>query len=88
MKIEAALAIALFGIVSAGSAASAQSGAEQNVQRLLNGQVQWPELTPAEREEIIKFDRLLRSIPADKSSQATRCWRGELDKADSSTLLS
>ena len=80
MKIEAAIPLAAIALVSWGGTAAAQSRAEINYQRLLNGQVQWPLLTPEERREVIDLDRLLRSIPADKSTQSQRCWDQEVEK--------
>ena len=86
MKTKAAIPLAFFAMVSWGGGAAAQSRAEFNLQRLLNGQVQWSMLTPQERQEIMDLDRLLRSIPADKSTDSERCWRNELEKNGSSPL--
>lgn len=78
----------LLGLAGLGSVeGGAPSRAERNYQRLLAGDVQWAALTPIERAEIVELARVLRSIPADRASEAERCWRDGLRRTGPPSAL-
>ena len=84
---KARLAASCAALLAWSTAVAAESRAEFNYRRLFSGEIQFAELSAQERLEIIELDRLLRSRAKDRENETERCWRRELDRNGSPSLL-
>ena len=85
--IKAALAFIAVTIGTASYAQTNLSRAELNLRRLLTGERQFAQLSPAERNEVMELERILRLLPTETESSPERCWRTQLEHNPSPSEL-